>query len=50
MLDLDTEQLLTLWLRDKLLNDMKDEAVALKALKLAEKKYKKKLKDDSTVL
>ena len=50
VLDLDVEQLLTLWLRDKLLNDMKDEAVALKALKLAEKKYIEKLKDDSTVL
>ncbi len=40
----------SLWFRDKLLNDIKDEAVALIAVELAEKKFKEKRKDDSTVL
>lgn len=40
VLDLDLKQLLTLWLRDKLVNDMKGEDVSLQALKLAEKKIK----------
>lgn len=40
VLDLDEQQLLTLWLRDRLVNEMKNETVALKALKLAEKKFK----------
>lgn len=47
VLNLSTDQLLTLWLRDKLLNDMKGENVALKALKLAEKKIKEKLKNEN---
>lgn len=40
VLDLDKNKLLTLWLRDRLVNEMKNETVALEALRLAKKKYK----------
>lgn len=40
VLGLDEQQLLTLWLRDRLVNEMKNETVALEALRLAKKKYK----------
>lgn len=40
VLDLDVNKLLTLWLRDKILNEVNGEENALKALKMAQKKLK----------
>ena len=41
VLELDVNQLLMLWLRDRIVNEIKEEEMGLKALKLAEKKIKK---------
>lgn len=38
ILELDRKKLIVLWLRDKLLNELENEDLALDALKLAEKK------------
>lgn len=40
VLELDVNKLLTLWLRDKILNEIKGEENAFKALKIAHKKLK----------
>ena len=41
VLDLDVKILLTLWLRDRIVNEAVNEEMGLKALKMAEKKIKK---------
>ncbi len=41
ILELDKKTLITLWLRDKLMNELENEELALEALKLVEKKIKK---------
>jgi transcriptional regulator with XRE-family HTH domain len=38
ILELDRKTLIVLWLRDKLLNELENEDLALEALKMAEKK------------
>ncbi len=40
VLELDVNKLLTLWLRDKILNEVNGEENALKALKMAQNKIK----------
>lgn len=40
VLELDVNKLLTLWLRDKILNEVQGEENALKALKMAQNKIK----------
>ncbi|NYJ28239.1 helix-turn-helix domain-containing protein [Allomuricauda sp. ARW1Y1] len=42
VLELDKEEVLTLWLSNKIINDVEGEEVALQALKLAQNRIKKR--------
>ncbi|GER58133.1 transcriptional regulator [Patiriisocius marinus] len=44
-LDIDYNKLLTLWYSDKIYHEIKEESLALKILKVAEKRIKQELKN-----